>query len=77
MMPLMTNLSDIIFWIAVVILTIASTLLSFSLIRVQRQSTDNPKSKQNFRDPTMLGIIWTLIPVGILVALLILTFQTM
>jgi heme/copper-type cytochrome/quinol oxidase subunit 2 len=75
-MSLMTNLSYIIFWIVVVILTITSTLLSFSLIRLQRQSTDNPKTEQNFRDPTILGIVWILVPVGILGMLLILTFQT-
>ena len=79
----MTNLilgkafGDIIFWSAVVVLSITSVLLSYSLIRFQRKSTNTLKTGQFFRDHTLLGIIWTLIPVGILVALLILIFQMM
>jgi heme/copper-type cytochrome/quinol oxidase subunit 2 len=67
----------IIFWSAVVVLSITSVLLSYSLLRFQRKSTNALKTGQIFRDHTLLGIIWTLIPVGILVTLLILTFQTM
>jgi heme/copper-type cytochrome/quinol oxidase subunit 2 len=67
----------IIFWSAVVVLLITSVLLSYSLIRFQRKSTNALKTEQSFRDHTILGIIWALIPVGILVTLLILTFQMM
>ena len=70
-------LGYIIFWSAVVILLITSGLLSYSLLRFQRKSTNELKTEQIFRDHTVLGIIWTLIPVGILVTLLILAFQTM
>ena len=70
-------LGYIIFWSAVVVLLITSVLLSYSLIRFQRKSTNELKTGQIFRDHTVLGIIWSLIPVGILVTLLILAFQKM
>lgn len=74
---LFSMLNYIIFWIAVVVFLITSVLLSYSLIRFQRESTNDLETEQNFYGHPVLGIIWTLIPVGILVTLLILTFQTM
>jgi heme/copper-type cytochrome/quinol oxidase subunit 2 len=72
----MTSLSTIIFWIIVVVFAITSVLLSYSLIRFQRKSTNEAKTNQQFQDNPVLAIIWTLVPVGILVVLLVLTFQT-
>ena len=73
----LANLHDTIFWSAAVVFLIASTLLSYSLVRVQRKPAGDTESDQDFHGNIVLEIIWTLIPVGILMALLILTFQTM
>ena len=68
----MTYLPFIIFWMVVVIFAVTSGLLSYSLIRFQRKSTD----PRQFPDNPALGIIWTLVPVGILAVLVVLTYQT-
>lgn len=75
-MQLTANLPYVIFWIAAAIFLIACTLLSYSLIRSQHHSAGKAEPKQNFHSNGLLELIWTLIPVGILVLLLILTFQT-
>lgn len=76
-MQLITNLPYVIFWIAAVIFLIACTLLSYSLIRSQHRSAGDAEPEQNFHSNGVLELVWTLIPVGILVLLLILTYQTM
>ena len=73
----MANLPYIIFWVAAAAFLIACTLLSYSLIRSQRRSAGDTEPEQNYRSKGFLELIWTLIPVGILMLLLILTFQTM
>jgi|GEM_PF-2689844 len=76
-MQLLTNLPYIIFWIATAIFFIACTLLSYSLIRSQRHSANETETEENFKSNGILELIWTLIPVGILVMLLLLTYQSM
>lgn len=76
-MQLIANLPYIIFWIAAVVFLIASTLLSYSLIRSQHKSAGDTESEQSFHRNGLLEAVWTFIPVGILVVLLILTYQTM
>lgn len=75
-MQLIANLPDIIFWIAATIFLIVCTLLSYSLIRSRHRSADDVETEQNLHRNGVLEMIWTLIPVGILILLLILTFQT-
>lgn len=76
-MQLITNLPHIIFWTAVAIFLIACTLLSYSLMRSQRHSAGDAEPEQSFHRNGVLEMIWTLIPVGILAVLLLLTYQTM
>lgn len=76
-MQLISNLPYIIFWIAAAILLIACTLLSYSLIRSRYRSVSDTESEHSFHSNGILETIWTLIPVGILVLLLFLTYQTM
>lgn len=76
-MQLIANLPYIIFWTAAAIFLIACTLLSYSLIRFERNSAIDAEPEQSFRRHGLLETIWTVIPVGILMLLLILTFQAM
>ena len=76
-MQLITNLPYIIFWIAAAVFLIACTLLSYSLVRSPRRSAGDAEPEQNFHGSGVLEMIWTLIPVGILAVLLLLTYQTM
>jgi cytochrome c oxidase subunit 2 len=70
------NLHNVILVIATIVFLIVSTLLVYSLIRYRRKSTADPEPAQIHGSAT-LETIWTLVPVGILVILLVLTFQTL
>jgi heme/copper-type cytochrome/quinol oxidase subunit 2 len=63
--------------IATIVFPIVGGLLLYSLMRFQRRVPDDPGPDQSFHRNTALEVIWAVIPVGILVALLVLTFQTM
>ncbi len=63
--------------IATIVFLIVGGLLLHSLIRFQRRSPDDPEPDQSFRGNTTLELIWTIIPVGILLILLVLTYNTM
>jgi cytochrome c oxidase subunit 2 len=71
------NLHTITLWIASIVFLIVCTLLIYSLIRFRRKSADEPEPDQSFHGNTTLEVIWTIIPVGILVTLLVLTYQTL
>ncbi len=65
------SLQSIIFWITSAALLVTGGLLVFSLVRLQRQSLPVKTSHP------ALDLIWTLIPVGILVLLLALTYLSL
>jgi heme/copper-type cytochrome/quinol oxidase subunit 2 len=74
----MTSFNTIIFWSVAGITAGISLLLSYSILRFQRKLADQPPADGgDFRDNSVLGFIWTLVPVGILAILLILAFQSM
>jgi len=74
----MINFNAIIFWGVAGITLVVSLLLSYSIIRFQHKLADQtPTNAGDFRDHRGLGLIWTLVPVGILTVLLILAFQAM
>ena len=70
------HLHNVILVIATIVFAIVAGLLIYSLIRFRRKSEDDPEPDQSFHGNATLETIWTLIPVGILVVLLVLTFQT-
>ncbi|MBN1217286.1 MAG: hypothetical protein JXM69_00030 [Anaerolineae bacterium] len=72
----MTILHYVVFWLVVITFAVASSLLSYSFIHFQQRSTSNPDPERSFRESPILSLIWTLSPVGLLIALLVLTFQT-
>ena len=69
------NLHHIILVIATIVFLIVAGLLVYSLVRFRRKSPDDPEPDQSFHGNATLETIWTLIPVGILVVLLVLTLQ--
>ena len=71
------NLHTTILWIAAAVFLIVCGLLIYSLVRFRRKSADEPEPDQSFHGNAMLETIWTIIPVGILLVILVLTFQTM
>jgi len=71
------NLHWTVLWIAAVVFVIVSGLLIYSLIRFRRKSAEDPEPDQSFHGSAMLETIWTVIPVGILLVILVLTFQTL
>lgn len=71
------NLHTVTLWIAAAVFAIVCGLLIYSLVRFRRRSPDDPEPDQSFHGNTTLEAIWTIIPVGILVLLLVLTFQTL
>lgn len=78
----MISFNTIIFWSVAGITLVASLLLSYSIIRFQHKLADQSSTVESpdtgdFRDNSVLGFIWTLVPVGILAVLLILAFQAM
>lgn len=70
------GLHTAILWIAAVVFVIVSGLLVYSLVRFRRKSPHDPEPDQNFHGSVVLETIWTIIPVGILLGILVLTFQT-
>ena len=70
------NLYDIIMVIATIVFAIVAALLVYALVRFRRRSADEPEPDQSFHGNATLETVWTIIPVGILVVLLVLTFQT-
>jgi heme/copper-type cytochrome/quinol oxidase subunit 2 len=72
-----SNLHTTVLWIATAIFLVVNGLLIYSLIRFRRKSAPDSKSDPRFHGNAILEAIWILIPVGILIALLILTFQTL
>jgi cytochrome c oxidase subunit 2 len=62
--------------IATIVFIIVCVLLFYSLIRFRRKSDNDPEPDQSFHGNTTLEVIWTIVPVGILISLLVLTFQT-
>jgi heme/copper-type cytochrome/quinol oxidase subunit 2 len=73
----MTSLYLFIFWSVAGITTIVSILLSFSIIRFQRNMAGKSADTGNFRDNPALGFIWSLVPIAILAVLLILAFRAL
>jgi heme/copper-type cytochrome/quinol oxidase subunit 2 len=71
------SLHNITLGLAAVVFLVVSFLLMYSLVRFRRKSATNPKTDQSFRDSAVLETIWMLIPVGLLVILVVLTFQTL
>jgi cytochrome c oxidase subunit II len=71
------NLHNIVLVIATIVFLIVLGLLIYSLIRFRRRSADDPEPDQSFHGNATLETIWTIIPVGILVVLLVLTFQSL
>jgi cytochrome c oxidase subunit 2 len=70
------NLHTIVLWIASLVFAIVCGLLLYSIVRFRRKSEDDPEPDQSFHGSALLETIWTIVPVGILLALLVLTFQT-
>jgi len=70
------NLHTIVMVIATVVFLIVCGLLVYALVRFRRHSPDDPEPDQSFHGNATLETIWTIIPVGILVVLLVLTLQT-
>lgn len=71
------NLHTITLIVATIVFLIVCGLLIYSLVRFRRKSADDPEPDQSFHGNTTLEVIWTIIPVGILTALLVLTYQTL
>ncbi len=71
------NLHATVLWIAAAVFVIVSGLLIYSLVRFRRKSANEPEPDQSFHGSAMLETIWTVIPVGILLVILVLTFQTL
>ncbi len=71
------NLHTITLIIATIVFLIVCGLLIYSLVRFRRKSENDPEPDQSFHGNTTLEVIWTIIPVGILATLLVLTYQTM
>lgn len=72
-----TVVHSAILWIAAGIFLIVNGLLIYSLIRFRHKSAAETSSKQNFRGNAILEAVWIVIPIAILIALLIFTFQTL
>ena len=69
------NLHNIIFWIAVAVFLVVLALLVYAMVKFRRKGEDD-EPDQDFHGSATLEAIWTLIPVGILVVLMVLTLQT-
>lgn len=70
------NLHTIILWIASAVFAIVCILLLYAIVKFRRRSPEDPEPDQSFHGSAVLETIWTIIPVGILLVLLVLTFQT-
>lgn len=70
-------LQALILWLAGTVLVIAGFLLLVSLLRFQRRPAGTQAAQQEQPGNGLLEMIWTLIPVAILVALIIMTYQSL
>ena len=71
------NLHTAVLVIATIVFVIVCVLLIYSIVRFRRKSEDDPEPDQSFHGSTLLETVWTIIPVGILLVLLGLTWQTL
>ena len=69
------NLHTIVLAIAIGVFVIVCALLLYSIVRFRRKSADDPEPDQSFHGNAVLETVWTIIPVGILLVLLVLTYQ--
>lgn len=67
----------LIFVIAAVILLVTCLLLVQSLVRSYRRPADSLETAQALRTSRSLEALWTLLPIGLLVVLLVLTYQAL
>ncbi|MCB0208041.1 MAG: hypothetical protein KDJ52_01850 [Anaerolineae bacterium] len=65
----------LLFIAATVILAVVSLLLGHSLIRAYTQMGRRQEPDHHLRPSVVLETVWTLMPLGLLVVLLILTYQ--
>lgn len=73
----MMSLPWTILWLAAGISVIVCGLLVTSLIKAQRNSARQSDPDQNYQNSPILEIIWTFIPLGLLLLILVLTFEAM
>jgi heme/copper-type cytochrome/quinol oxidase subunit 2 len=73
----MVSLPWTILWLAAGISVVVCGLLAASLIKAQRNSARQADPDQNYQNSPILEIIWTFIPVGLLLLILVLTFEAM
>jgi heme/copper-type cytochrome/quinol oxidase subunit 2 len=69
-------LYNIILVVATLVFLVVTSLLVYSLVHF-RHNPDNALASEQFQGNAMLETLWTLIPIGVLVALLILTLNEM
>lgn len=75
--PFTANLQSAVLGIAVVICVIVCSLLLWSMLRFRgKKSAGELGPAQGVQGGAILEMIWTIIPVGILLVLLVLTYQT-
>lgn len=65
----------LLFTTATIILIIVSILLAYSLVRAYWRLARRQENRDQPRSGLILEIIWTLMPLGLLAVLLMLTFQ--
>ncbi|MCB9100385.1 MAG: hypothetical protein H6632_12655 [Anaerolineales bacterium] len=65
----------LLFTTATIILIIVSILLAYSLVRAYWRLARRQENRDQPRSGLILETVWTLMPLGLLAVLLILTFQ--
>lgn len=70
-------LNFLIFSLAAIILLVSCVLLIHSLVRGYRRPADSPETARALPTSLPLEVLWTLLPVGLLVVLLIMTYQAL
>ena len=73
----LVNLHAITLVIVTIIFVIVCGLLVYSLVRVRRKVTNHLQPDGTSHGNIALEVVWTVIPVGILAILLVLTYQTL
>ncbi len=73
----MISLPWTILWLATGISVAVCGLLIYSLLKVRRNAASEAEPEQSFQSSPILEIIWTFIPVGLLLLILVLTFEAM
>ncbi|MCB0194924.1 MAG: hypothetical protein KDJ65_23440 [Anaerolineae bacterium] len=71
----MLSFAMLFFIAATVVLAVVSVLLGHSLIRAYTQMGHRQDPDHHLRPSIILETVWTLMPLGLLVVLLILTYQ--